>query len=42
MANYYGIDGLTEAQEYLANPILKMRLIEISTALLQIDGKTAK
>ncbi len=35
MAEHYGIASLDEAQAYLANPVLKERLIEISTALLQ-------
>ena len=35
MAEYYGISSIEEARAYLDNPILKARLIEISTALLQ-------
>lgn len=38
---YYGIKDLNEAQEYLENPILRSRLIEVSKALLSVDGKTA-
>ena len=34
MSYKYGIDGLEEAQAYLAHPILSSRLIEISEALL--------
>lgn len=41
MADYYGIDGLQEAQEYMADPVLRKRLIEISTILLNIEGKSA-
>ena len=35
MSDYYGIGSLEEAKEYLDNPVLKERLIEISTALLE-------
>ena len=35
MAEYYGISSIEEARAYLDHPILKARLIEISTALLQ-------
>lgn len=38
MSNYYGIDGLGEAKAYLADPILKSNLIEISEALLNTGG----
>ena len=41
MADYYGIDGLQEAQEYMADTVLRKRLIEISTILLNIEGKSA-
>lgn len=41
MADYYGIDGLQEAQEYMADPVLRKRLIEISTILLNIEEKSA-
>ncbi len=40
MAEYYGISSIEEARAYLDNPILKARLIEISTALLQHKGKS--
>lgn len=36
-AKYYGIKDIEEAREYLANPVLRERLIEISEALLSID-----
>ena len=35
MAENYGITSIEEARAYLANPTLKQRLIEISTALLK-------
>jgi uncharacterized protein (DUF1810 family) len=34
---FYGIDDLSEAKAYLANPILRKRLLEISGALLEIE-----
>ena len=37
MANYYGIDNIEEAIEYLHNETLSNRLIEISKALLELD-----
>ena len=40
MAESYGITSVEEARAYLANPTLKQRLIEISTALLQHKGKS--
>ncbi|MCQ2079884.1 MAG: DUF1810 domain-containing protein [archaeon] len=36
-AKLYGIDGLSEAKEYIADPFLKERLIGISQALLESD-----
>ena len=42
MADYYGIDGLDEAKEYLQDPVLRSRLIEISLALLTLDTNDAK
>ncbi|MVM35677.1 DUF1810 family protein [Spirosoma sp. HMF4905] len=41
MAQYYAITDLAEAKGYLAHPILGSRLIEISKALLDVEGKTA-
>lgn len=38
MSDYYGIDGLDEAKEYLSDPLLKSNLIEISEALLNTGG----
>jgi uncharacterized protein (DUF1810 family) len=37
----YAIKDRAEAELYLAHPVLGARLIEISEALLEIDGKTA-
>lgn len=37
MCQRYGIHGLEEAREYLANPLLSQRLSEISHALLNLD-----
>ena len=38
---YYGIKDLKEAGQYLNDPVLGKRLIEISEAVLSKDGKTA-
>lgn len=40
-AQYYAIQDLTEAEEYLAHPILGPRLREISGALLTLDTDDA-
>ena len=40
-ARYYGINGRSEATAYLNHPVLGKHLIEISKALLAIEGKTA-
>lgn len=40
-AQLYAIRDLAEAGDYLAHPVLGARLIEISDALLRIEGKTA-
>ena len=40
-ANYYAIEDIEEATNYLKNPILYARLIEISKALLEVEEKTA-
>ncbi len=37
-AKYYGIRDLAEAKAYLAEPVLRARLIEISEALLALPG----
>lgn len=41
MAEFYGIENLKEAEDYLAHPVLGKHLIDISEALLKIEGKTA-
>ena len=38
MAQLYGIDGLAEARDYLAHPVLGPRLIEIAQAMLAQEG----
>lgn len=38
---FYAIKDITEAEEYLQHPVLGERLVEISEALLKIEGKTA-
>lgn len=40
MANFYGIEDLQEAEDYLAHPVLGKHLVEISESLLEIDGKS--
>ncbi len=40
-ADYYGIGGLEEAKAYLDDPVLRPRLIEISEALMRLEGKDA-
>jgi len=37
----YAIKDRDEAENYLAHPILGKRLVEISNALLEVEGKTA-
>ena len=41
MAQYYAIQNLEEAKEYLAHPVLGARLKEISSALLELEGLSA-
>jgi len=41
-SQYYGISGKEEAEAYLAHPILGERLREITSAFLQLKGKTAQ
>ena len=38
-SEYYGIASLDEAKEYLGDPVLKQRLLEISEALLEHKGQ---
>lgn len=40
-SQFYGIKDLDEAEQYLAHPVLGKHLLDISSALLQIEGKTA-
>ena len=42
ISDEYGISGVSEAISYLAHPVLGKHLIEISEALLQLDGFTAE
>ena len=42
MSYVYGIDGIDEAKAYLRHPILGVRLIEISEAILKHKEKTAE
>ena len=41
-SQYYAIADMTEAKEYLANPILRAHLEEISTALLELSTDNAE
>ena len=38
---FYGIKNIGQASRYLEHPVLGKRLIEISSAILEIKGKTA-
>ena len=40
-SKFYAIKDRSEAESYLAHPVLGKRLVEISNALLEINGKTA-
>ena len=40
-SKFYAIKDRDEAESYLVHPVLGKRLIEISNALLEIEGKTA-
>ncbi len=40
-AQFYAIQDLQEAKDYLAHPVLGARLKEISSALLELDGLSA-
>jgi uncharacterized protein (DUF1810 family) len=42
MAQKYAIRSEAEARAYLAHPVLGPRLREISTAVLQVQGRTAR
>jgi uncharacterized protein (DUF1810 family) len=39
-SEYYGIEGIEETRAYLAEPILRSHLLEISEALLNVTGKS--
>ncbi|HEY9534504.1 MAG TPA: DUF1810 domain-containing protein [Mucilaginibacter sp.] len=41
MSKRYAIKNLDEAEAYIAHPLLGQRLIEICTALLDLDGNDA-
>lgn len=41
-SEYYGLLGIQEAQTYLADPILRARLLEISNAVLTHKDKSAE
>ena len=41
MSKFYAINDRSEAQNYLAHLVLGERLVEISNALLEVEGKTA-
>lgn len=38
---FYALKNIEEATQYLQHPVLGKRLIEISKAVLEINGKTA-
>lgn len=38
-SKFYGISGIDEAKEYLAHPVLGLRLREITSTLMQHKGK---
>jgi uncharacterized protein (DUF1810 family) len=40
-AKFYGIEGLAEAREYFAHPVLGPRLLACTEAVLRHAGKTA-
>ncbi|MEO6587919.1 MAG: DUF1810 domain-containing protein [Pyrinomonadaceae bacterium] len=40
-SRFYAVKTKAEAELYLAHPVLGARLVEISEALLEIEGKTA-
>ena len=42
MSEYYGISGLKEAQDYMADEVLSIRLREITNALLSHKDKTSE
>lgn len=42
MCQYYGIRDLEEAKAYLADPVLRSRLVEICEVLLSLDTNDAR
>ncbi len=42
MAKFYGIDTLADARQYLGNPVLGPRLIEVTQAVLGHRGRSAR
>ena len=42
MANHYGIKSIDEAKAYLADPVLRNRLVEISNVLLTLEENDPK
>jgi uncharacterized protein (DUF1810 family) len=42
MADFYGIDGLAEAKAYIADDLLRGRLVEISDTLLGVASSDAR
>ncbi|MEZ0542931.1 DUF1810 domain-containing protein [Fibrella arboris] len=40
-AAFYAVSNLQEASDYLNHPVLGPRLVEIATAMLNVEGKTA-
>ena len=40
-SKFYAIKDRGEAENYLAHPVLGKRLVEISNALLEVEGRTA-
>ncbi len=41
-SDFYGLNGLQDAKEYIKDPILRGRLLEITNALLEHKDKTAE
>ncbi len=41
-AKYYSIKSIDETKEYLAHPVLGKRLLECSSIILNINGKTVE
>lgn len=42
MARRYGLHGVKEAEAYIHHPVLGKRLVEVTEALLHLDGLTAE